>query len=59
MSKPKVTKSSKASQARKNAEAEKAKRKAERDAKAKTVMPAGKPGQKGRSLVNQSKTKKK
>ena len=58
MSKPRATKSSKASLARKNAEAEKAKRKAVRDAKAKTAAPATKPGQKGRSLINQSKTKK-
>lgn len=52
---PKVNK---ATQARKNAEAEKARKKALRDTKAKTAMPAAKPGQKGRSLVPQSKTRK-
>lgn len=54
-----TTKSAKISQARKNAEAEKAKKKALRDAKAKVMAPAGKNGKKGASLVNQSKTKKK
>jgi len=56
---PTTTKASKASLARKNAEAMKAKKKALRDVKAKTAAPAGKPGKKGASLVNQSKAKKK
>ena len=56
---PTTTKASKASLARKNAEVEKAKKKALRDAKAKSVVVTTKPGQKGRSLVNQSKAKKK
>ena len=53
------TKASKASLARKNAEEMKAKKKALRDVKAKANTPAGTPGKKGASLVNQSKTKKK
>jgi hypothetical protein len=56
---PTTTKAAKVALAKKNAEAEKAKKKALRDVKAKTAAPAGKPGKKGASLVNQSKTKKK
>lgn len=56
---PTAPKSSKVALAKKNAELEKAKKKAVRDVKAKTVAPAGKPGKKGPSLINQSKTKKK
>ena len=56
---PTTTKTAKAAQARKNAEAAKARKKAVRDTKAKSEMTAAKPGQKGRSLVSQSKTKKK
>lgn len=56
---PTTTKASKATTARKNAEAVKAKKKALRDAKSKIAAPAGKPGKKGASIVNQSKTKKK
>lgn len=56
---PTTTKAAKIALAKKNAEAEKAKKKAQRDEKAKTVAPAGKPGKKGASLINQSKTKKK
>lgn len=52
------TKASKASLARKNAEEMKAKKKALRDVKAKSNLQANKPGQKGPSLVNQSKAKK-
>ena len=56
---PTTTKASKATLARKNAEAVKAKKKALRDTKAKSVVMTTKPGQKGRSLVSQSKAKKK
>lgn len=54
-----ITKAAKIAQARKNAEAEKAKKKAMRDQKAKSNVMTSKPGKKGPSLVNQSKTKKK
>ncbi|WP_157501121.1 hypothetical protein [Lewinella sp. 4G2] len=53
-----TTKASKASLARKNAEALKAQRKTARDQRAKNVVAGGRPGKKGPSLVNQSKTKK-
>lgn len=56
---PTTTKASKTALAKKNAENEKARKKALRDAKSKIVPPAGKPGKKGPSLINQSKTKKK
>lgn len=56
---PTTTKAAKIALAKKNAEAEKAKKKALRDVKAKTTAPAGKPGKKGPSLINQSKAKKK
>jgi hypothetical protein len=56
---PTTTKATKIALAKKNAEAEKAKKKALRDVKAKTTAPAGKPGKKGPSLINQSKAKKK
>lgn len=54
-----TTKASKVTTARKNAEAEKAKRKAMREAKSSTITSTGKPGKKGPSLINQSKAKKK
>ena len=53
-----TTKASKASLARKSAEATKAKKKALRDTKAKSVVMTNKPGKKGASLVSQSKTRK-
>lgn len=56
---PTTTKAAKIALAKKNAEAEKAKKKALRQGKNAAAMPAGKPGKKGASLVNQSKTKKK
>ncbi len=56
---PTTTKASKTALAKKNAEAEKAKKKALREGKNKLAAPAGKPGKKGASLINQSKTKKK
>ena len=55
---PVKTKAEKIALAKRNAEAEKAKKKALRDGKANTSAPAGKSGKKGPSLVNQSKTKK-
>lgn len=56
---PTTTKAAKIALAKKNAEAEKAKKKAQRDVKATTAAPAAKTGKKGPSLINQSKTKKK
>ena len=56
---PTTTKAAKIALAKKNAEAEKAKKKALRDVKAKIAPPAGKPGKKGASLISQSKNKKK
>ena len=56
---PTITKANKATLAKKNAEAMKAKKKALREGQAKSTMPSGKPGKKGPSLINQSKTKKK
>ena len=54
-----LTKAAKNSAARKTAEADKARRKAARTAKAANVQQQRKPGQKGKSLVPQSKNKKK
>jgi hypothetical protein len=56
---PTTTKAAKVTLAKKNAEAEKAKKKALRQGKKAAAMPAGKPGKKGASSVNKSKTKKK
>jgi hypothetical protein len=56
---PTTTKAAKLALAKKNAEAEKAKKKAQRNEKAKAAIPAGKPSKKGPSLINQSKAKKK
>lgn len=56
---PVKTKAEKIALSKKNAEAEKAKKKALRTGKSNTAMPAGKQGKKGPSLINQSKTKNK
>ncbi|WP_187271174.1 hypothetical protein [Neolewinella aurantiaca] len=56
---PVKTKAEKVAMAKKNAEAEKAKKKALREGKAKASIPAGIKGKKGPSLINQSKAKKK
>ncbi len=54
-----TTKAEKVALAKKNAEAEKAKKKAQREGKSSVAAPAGKGAKKGPSLINQSKTKKK
>ena len=53
------TKQEKRNEAKKVAEAKSQQRKAVRNAKAASAVPTGKPGQKGKSLVPQSKAKKK
>ncbi|MFT6000978.1 MAG: hypothetical protein ACI81P_003444 [Neolewinella sp.] len=55
---PTTTKAAKIAVAKKNAEAEKAKKKALRTGKVNSPAPAGKAGKKGPSLINKSKTKK-
>lgn len=56
---PVTTKAEKVALAKKNAEAEKAKKKALRQGKSTVAAPSGKSAKKGPSLINQSKTKKK
>ena len=51
------TKAQKRTEAKKNAEALKAKRKTERDARTKGAMPQASNGKKGKSLIPQSKKK--
>jgi hypothetical protein len=56
---PVKTKAEKVAQAKKNAEAEKAKKKTVREGKSQATVSALKSGKKGPSVINQSKTKKK